>query len=158
AEIVELDQVRQAITTPAARRNAALAPLEDGIKVADFQDALMGLAGNRLDAHRKRIEIQEADPVLDHAAGRHMAVHQHQMAAGVHLCVGPDFGQELRIELQVPVIRTDESDLAEVECLAADVDVGDGEVVEPKLGLLIVDDWHSAAAAANATPACPLDD
>jgi hypothetical protein len=74
-KIVEFNQVRQAITSPAAGRNAAFASFEDGIQVTDFQDGLLRftrspLTRNRLDAHGKGIEIQQTDPILDHAAGR----------------------------------------------------------------------------------------
>ena len=45
-----------------------------------------------------------------------------------------------------------------MEGLTADVDVGDGEVIEPKPGFKIVDNRHSAAAATLIGPAFPLDD
>jgi hypothetical protein len=87
-----------------------------------------------------------------------MTIHQHQVAAGVQFCISPHFGQERRIDFQILVIRANESDLAQVEGFTADVDVGDGEVIEPKPGFKIVDNRYSAAAATPVRPAFPFDD
>jgi hypothetical protein len=87
-----------------------------------------------------------------------MTIHEHHMAAGAQFCIGPHFGQKLRIDLQILVTSANESDLPQVQGLAADIDVGDGGVIEPKPGFKIVDNRHSAAAATLGGLAFPLDD
>ncbi len=68
AEVVELHQVRQAFALPAAGRDAALAPAEDRVEVPGLQHALVWPLGHFFDPQWKRVEIQKAHAVDDHAA------------------------------------------------------------------------------------------
>src|SRR5579872_5665198 len=79
------------------------------------------------------------------------------MAASVQFCISPHFGQKRRIDFQILVIRANEADLAQVQGFTANVDVGDGEVIEPKPGFKIVDNRHAAAAATPLRPPFPFD-
>src|ERR1035437_7861222 len=158
AKIVELNQIRQTLTTPSAWGGAALPPLEEGIEVSHLQNGLVGLSRDGFDTQRKRVEIQEADSIPYHAPARDMAIHQDQMAASVCFRISAHLCQELRVYLQVSILRADESDLPQVEGFTSVIDVGDREIVEPKLGFGVINNRNPAPSSGTArTSARPFD-
>ena len=80
------------------------------------------------------------------------------MAARACFCISSHFCQELRVYLQVSILRDDESHLPQVEGFTSDIDVGDREKVEPKLGFEVINNRNPAPSSGTVrTSALPFD-
>jgi len=104
------------------------------------------------DPQREGVEVEQQFSVVHQAAARDVAVADHPVPARVLGGVGADEGQNLRPVTVVPVVAVHDLDLAEVDRLAAEVDVGAREEVEPQLRLRPADVGHRRVAP----PVAPL--
>ena len=58
AEIVQLNDIGQAFTSPAAGCDAAFAAVEDAVEIADLQDTLLRLGDDLIDAEGKGVKVE----------------------------------------------------------------------------------------------------
>src|SRR5262249_17644037 len=65
APVVDLDEVRQVLARPAARRDPAPAPAVEAVGEADLEDRLLRPVGDLLDPERERVEVHQQRPVAD---------------------------------------------------------------------------------------------
>lgn len=134
AVVIEFNDVREVVAVPAAEGGSAFAAIVNAIAEAELEDGFLRFVRSFLYAKGEGVEIENWIAVVHEAAAGDVPIAKDHVAPGVFGGVIANAGDESEPMGVSRIIAVHDFDLAEVDRLATEVDVGSGLVIKPQLG------------------------
>ena len=130
-EVVQLHQVGQTPTCPAAGGDATFTASKDAVQIAHLQNAVPGLARYLVDPQWKRMKVEHESPIMNDPAAGDMRVTEDPMPSGVPGGVSPDPTHHVPPVDVVGVPVVHDLHLPEMNGLNPNVNIALGQVHKP---------------------------